>query len=154
MKNTSIMLSVIALVFLGVVASQSAQDAAPVPIKKSDQPRYQTAVALLRTINTAEVIDFSTYGSFSSWQILMGHNQRYLDDFAAMAVRRQQVPESHFSDPPEIMPEWNLRLNVHSDGQGYDLMLQDMTDKKCGSALFTNETAVIWESTAIGCPNE
>jgi hypothetical protein len=45
-----------------------------------------------------------------------------------------------------------LRLNVHADGQGYDLMLQDMTDKECGSALFTNETAVIWESTAIGCP--
>ena len=152
MKSTSVMLKVIVLLLLGVVASQSAQDVGPIA-NKFDQPRHQTAVALLRTINTAEVVNLSTYGSFSVWQILLAHYQQSFDNFAAMAVHEQQIPKSQFAEPPEIMPGWNLRLNVHSDGQGYDLMLQDMTDK-CGSALFTNETAVIWESRAFGCRTE
>jgi hypothetical protein len=150
-KSTSIMLTVIVLVFLGVATSQSAQDV-PAVVNKPDQARHATAVGLLRQINTAEVVDLSTYGSFSTWDVLMAHNQQYFDDFAAMGVHKQQIPNSHLAEPPEIMPGWNLRLNVHSDGQGYDLMLQDMTDKKCAFALFTNETAVIWESRAIGCP--
>jgi hypothetical protein len=150
MKSTSVTLKVIVLLLSGVVTSQSAQDVGPIA-NKFDQPRHQTAVALLRTINTAEVVNLSTYGSFSVWQILLAHYQQSFDNFAAMAVHEQQIPKSQFAEPPEIMPGWNLRMNVHPDGQGYDLMLQDMTDKKCGSALFTNETTVIWESTALGC---
>ena len=147
--NKRLILSGVLLIFLpGITNSQNAQEAPAVP-EKMEQPRHQTAVALLRTINTAEIVDLSTYGSFSSWEILVSHNQQYFDDFAAM--NRQQIPDSKFGEPPEILAGWNLRLNVHTDGQGYDLMLQDTTDKRCPSALFTNEAAVIWESKAIGC---
>jgi hypothetical protein len=140
--------AVLVLSFLGTASSQNAQEAPPQPDKLA---RQGTAVALLRTINTAEIVDLSTYGSFSSWEILVSHNQQYFDDFAARKVNRQQIPDSKFGEPPEILPGWNLRLNVHTDGRGYDLMLQDTTDKKCPYALFTNEAAVIWQSKAIGC---
>ena len=55
------------------------------------------------------------------------------------------------NNPPEILPGWNLRLNVHSDGQGYDLLLTDMTDEKCGYAVLTDENGVIRQSKAIDC---
>jgi hypothetical protein len=143
-----ILTAVLLMLFLGITCSQNAQEAPAQPDKLA---RQGTAVGLLRTINTAEIVDLSTYGSFSSWEILVSHNQQYFDDFAARKVNRQQIPDSKFGEPPEILPGWSLRLNVHTDGQGYDLMLQDTTDKKCPSALFTNEAAVIWESKPIGC---
>jgi len=147
-KRWMILNAGLVMLFLGTASSQNAQEAPATPDKLA---RQRTAVALLRTINTAEFVDLSTYSSFSSWEILVSHSEQYFDEFAAMQVHRQQIPESKFGEPPEIMPGWNLRLNVHSDGQGYDLMPQDTTDKKCPSALFTNENAVIWESKAIGC---
>jgi len=38
---------------------------------------------------------------------------------------------------------------VRSDGQGYDLLLIDMTDEKCGYAVLTDEDGVIRQSKAI-----
>jgi hypothetical protein len=62
-----------------------------------------------------------------------------------------QKANEHFSDLPEILPGWNLRLNVHIDGQGYDLLLRDMKDEKCGYAALTDESGVIRQSKAINC---
>jgi hypothetical protein len=42
------------------------------------------------------------------------------------------LAEMHLTAGPEILPDWNPRLNVHADGQGYDLLLEDLTDKTCG----------------------
>jgi hypothetical protein len=66
-------------------------------------------------------------------------------------VTRHILPATQFNEPPEILPGWNLRLNVHADGQGYDLMLTDMTDEKCGYAVLTDENGVIRQSKAIDC---
>jgi len=62
---------------------------------------------------------------------------------------RHILPAIQFNDPPEILPGWNLRLNLHSDGQGYDLLVRDMTDEKCGYAVLTDENGVIRQSKAI-----
>jgi hypothetical protein len=37
------------------------------------------------------------------------------------------------------------------DGKGYDLMLQDLTDKTCWYAALTDESGVIRQSKAIDC---
>ena len=66
-------------------------------------------------------------------------------------VTRHLLPTIPFNDPPEILPGWNLRLNLHSDGQGYDLLLIDLTDEKCGYAVLTDENGVIRQSKAIDC---
>ena len=42
-------------------------------------------------------------------------------------------------------------MNMHADGQGYEVLLRDMTDKKCGYAAVTDEDAVIRQSKAIDC---
>ncbi len=52
---------------------------------------------------------------------------------------------------PEILPAWSLRLNVHADGKGYDVRLQDLTDKTCRYAALTDESGVIRQSKVIDC---
>jgi hypothetical protein len=49
---------------------------------------------------------------------------------------------------PEILPGHNLRFNVHSDGQGYDVLLEDATDKS-GYAALSDERGVIRECKAL-----
>src|SRR5215472_6687777 len=125
--------------------------------------RRQLAIELLRTINTAEVTYHSENGSYATWQTLLSSDRQYFDDFVARysdrvlnfgqlnTVTRNILPPIQFTDPPEILPGWNLRLNVHSNGQGYDLLLKDMTDEQCGYAVLTDENGVIRQSKAIDC---
>jgi hypothetical protein len=35
----------------------------------------------------------------------------------------------HFGELPEILPGLGLRLNVHTDGRGYDVLVEDLSDK-------------------------
>lgn len=150
MKKRWVILNAVLLMLIpGVLTSQYAQDVPGTGAEKSDPLRHQVAIALLRTINTAEVVDQSTYGSYSSWQTLLSHNQKYFDKF--IAWHQQQLPNARFADVPEILPGWNLRMNVHADGQGYDVLLRDMTDKECGYAAVTDENVVIRQSKAIDC---
>jgi len=74
---------------------------------------------------------------------------KYFDQF--LARYGPEKAYAHFSDAPEILPGWNLRLNVHSDGQGYDVLLGDMTDDKCAYAALTDESGLIRQSKAIDC---
>lgn len=156
------------LVFLGVQTPQFAQDAST-DLGKAH--RRQLAISLLRTINTAEVTYHSENGSYATWQTLLSSYRQYFDEFLARnrvvnfvalpgfvnsretsdTVRVQPIFALHFNDPPEILHGWNLRLNVHSDGQGYDLLLTDMRDEKCGYAVLTDENGVIRQSKAIDC---
>jgi hypothetical protein len=149
MNNRLLILSVVLLVFLfGVQTPQFAQDTSTGPTK-SDQERHSVAIGLLRTINTAEVGELSTYGAYSSWPTLVGHQPKYLDEWFARFS--SEDPKGHFGDMPEILPGWSLRLNAHVDGKGYDLMLQDLTDKTCWYAALTDESGVIRQSKAIDC---
>ena len=95
-KNQVILSTVLLVLFLGVLTSQSAQDV-PSSAEKSDRLRHQFAVSLLRTINTAEAVEHSTYGSYSPWQTLAAHHAEYFDQFIAM--HRHQLPDAHFEAP-------------------------------------------------------
>ena len=116
---------------------------------RSDQERRSVAIGLLRTINTAEVGELHKYGAYSSWPTLLDHQPKYFADWFARFS--SQDPKGHFGDLPEILPGWSLRLTVHADGKGYDLRLQDLTDKECGYAALTDESGVIRQSKAIDC---
>jgi hypothetical protein len=95
---------------------------------------------LVRTINTAEVTERSTYGSFASWQTLLAHQQEYLNEWLANDYSRD--PNVHFGSTPEILPGWNLRLIVPPDGTGWVVLLEDARDKT-GYALLSDERGVI-----------
>ena len=149
MNKRLVILSTVLLVFLlGVQTPQFAQDTSTGPTK-SDQERHGVAIGLLRTINTAEVGELSKYGAYSSWPTLLGHQPKYFDEWFARFS--SEDPKGHFGDMPEILPGWSLRLNVHADGKGYDLRLQDLTDKTCWYAALTDESGVIRQSKAINC---
>jgi hypothetical protein len=147
-KHQVILCTFLLVLFLGVQTPQFAQDTSAGPTK-ADQERRMVAIGLLRTINTAEVTYHSKNGSFVVWNTLVSDQPKYFDKFLAM--HGLQKANAHFSDAPEILPGWNLRLNVHLDGQGYDLLLRDMTDEKCGYAALTDENGVIRQSKAIDC---
>jgi hypothetical protein len=81
MKKHRVILGTVLLVLaLGISKSQFAQNASTV-VENSDQQSRNHALALgfLRTINTAEVVDFSKYGSYASWQTLLVHQPEYLN---------------------------------------------------------------------------
>ena len=94
-------------------------------------------------------MEHSTYGSYAPWRTLVAHHAEYFDQFTAL--HRQQLPDGHFRDSPEIAPGWNLRMNLHADGEGYEVLLRDRTDKKCGYAAVTDENGVIRQSKTIEC---
>jgi hypothetical protein len=149
MKKHRVILSTVLLVlFLGVLTSQFAQDT-PTRPATAEQARRQVAIDLLRTINTAEVTYHAKNGPFVMWQTLLSGQPKYFDKF--LAINGLQQSNLHFADAPEILPGWNLRLNVHPDGQGYDVLLRDMTDEKCDYAALTDESGVIRQSKAIDC---
>ena len=55
------------------------------------------------------------------------------------------------SPPDGNITRLNLRLSVHADSQGYDVLLRDTTDEKCDHAALTDESGVIRQSKAIDC---
>jgi hypothetical protein len=127
MKKHQVILSVGLLVMLfGVQTPQFAQDTTAGPAK-AEQERHRVAIGLLRTINTAEVTYIAKNGSFGMWQALVSDQPECFDPFLAMLLRNGwQKADVHFSDAPEVLPGWTLRLNVHPEGQGYDVLLRDI----------------------------
>ncbi len=149
MKKHQVILNTALLVlFLGIQTPQFAQDTSTGPAKR-DQARHRVAISLLRAINTAEVTYRHENGSFAIWQSLLSSQPKYFNEF--LAPNGLHKTNVHFSDAPEVLPGWNLRLNVHPDGKGYDMLLRDLTDEKCDYAAVTDESGVIRQSKAIDC---
>lgn len=148
MKKHQIILSAVLLALaLSVLPPQFAQDALA---GASQQIRNHALLhGFLRTINTAETVDFSKYGSYESWQTLLAHQPEYLDSWRATFYSHQR--SAHFGDLPEVLPGWDLRLNVHTDGQGYDVLLRDASDKT-GYAALSDERGVIRECKWLSEP--
>ena len=145
-KHWVILSTVLVVLFLGVLTPQFAQDGLT-NSPRADLERRGHALGLLRTINTAEGGELSNYGSYASWQTLLAHQPKFFDKFLAMNY--PQEASRHFADMPEILPGWTLRFNVHADGQGYDVRLQDMTAKQYGYAALTDESGVIWHGEPL-----
>ena len=140
MKKHRVILSTVLLVLaLGISTSQFAQETPTGAEKSKAQDRHGLALGFLRTINTAEVAGFARYGSYASWQALLARDAQYLNGW--VATYYSENPSVHFGDLPEILPGLSLRLNVHSDGQGYDVLLEDLSDKD-GYAVVSDERGI------------
>jgi hypothetical protein len=151
MRKQGIGLGLIVLTFVLVVAvSKRAQDVAA-QNSGSNHARGSVAVNILRAINTAEYDYRSRHGSFVNWATLVQSEDLKLRGMQAGAENEPQLAGAQLSDGPEILPGWMLRLNLTPDGKGYDVMLEDKTDKKCGYAALTDERAIIRQSETIDC---
>jgi hypothetical protein len=142
-KGRTILSTVGLILLLGVVAPQFAQSVPQGP-GTPDKERRAFAIGFVRTINVAEVMEVQTYGAFAPWQTLLAHQAKHFQGF--LDAKRTGL---EFGDAPEIFPGWNLRINVHADGQGFDLMLQDVASKQAPYAAYTNESGVIWNAAPI-----
>jgi len=153
MKKCGILTSLL-LVLLVVQTPQFGQDTSTAPGKAHG---HQVAISLLRTIGTAEATYHGENGSYATWQTHLSGYPKQFDEFFArhkvenarnsvengsggVVWRPKTIFINQFNDPPEILPGWSLRLNVHSDGQGFDLLLIDMTDEKCGCQFSRTKT--------------
>ena len=149
MKRRRIVWSTLLLVLaLYCQASQFAQN---IPIRvhqESGDMKRRSMVGLVRTISTIEVTDFSQHGSYESWQTLRERHPRELNDWLARFYYLREA-NVHFGDTPEILPEWNLRLNVNADGQGFVLLLEDSADTT-GYAVLNDESGVIMLCRYLG----
>jgi len=123
----------------------------------SDHAKQGLAINILRAINTAEVSYRHNNGEYAPWAILVGSwgfsgRQAILGSNLAIAPgTNPQFPNLHFSRGPEILPGWRLRLDLTDDRKGYDVLLEDTTDKTCGYAVVTDERGVIRQSKTIDC---
>jgi hypothetical protein len=144
-KQQVILSSVLLALALSTSASQFAQDASTGVEKSNQQSRnHVLTLGLLRTINTAEVTDFSQYGSYASWQTLLAHQGEYLNSWLSTYYARN----AHFGDLPEILSGLKLRLSVHTNGLGYDVLVEDVSDKS-GYAGLSDERGVIRECKSL-----
>jgi hypothetical protein len=141
MNYRAVRTTVLLVLLLGVQAPQFAQNV-PAGPGDSGKERNWTAIGLVRTINTAEVLELNTYGSFAPWQTLLAHQAEYIN-------KCTQENGMRLGAMPEILPGWSLRLNVRADGQAFDLMLKDVASKQVPYAAYSNETGVIWNAAPI-----
>jgi hypothetical protein len=143
-KHSLILNTFLLVLFLGLARPQFAQDPSSSAEKSDEEARHRALLmGLVREINTLEVGELSKYGSYSSWETLLAHKPEHLNRWLATFY-----PEDvglRFGDTPEILTGFSLRFNVRADGQGYDMRLQDTTDKKSGYAAFSDEGGAIWQ---------
>ncbi len=116
-----------------------------------ENERRSFAVNVLRAINNAE-LDYKTkHGAYASWETLIGNG--YFGDTGTKYISEDFPTVAHalYGLGPEIVPGWKLRLNISSNGKSYDVLLEDVTDPKCGFAGLTDERGLIRHSKSISC---
>ena len=141
MKKHRIILSTALLVLaLGTSGSQFAQNALSQSERTNQQsPDHVLTINFLRTINGAEAANFSEHATYESWPDLVAYQSDYLNGWLAT-----YHPNAHFGEFPGVLPGLKLRLNVHTDGHGYDVLLEDASDKT-GYAAISDERGIIRE---------
>lgn len=139
--------AILPVLFAGVLTPQFAQEpAANTQPSEEEQHRRAILMGLMRTINTAEVVELTTHGSYSSWEILLSHKQDYFNGWLTRIHSRDG--SARFADAPEVLMGYVLRLNVHIDGRGYDVRLEDTVGKQ-RHAAFSHESGLIWKAEPL-----
>lgn len=146
-RHASLTAVLLILAAAAPLSSQNAPDQATDP----DHAQHRLAVNLLRAINTAEMDYKNKHGVYASKDTLLASEEFTGRGMAWAAKNDPQLASAHVSIGPEVLPGWSLRLNLTADGQAYDLVLEDLTDKACGYAAITDERGVIRQSKTIGC---
>jgi len=151
MRNKAIAsIAVLLALTLGVAASLRSQNA-PARSSDAEHAKHSLAISLLRAINTAEADYKIKHGTYATWESLAASGE-FLERGLKRAARNEpQLAGVKLSNGTEILPGWTLRLNLTADGKGYDLLLEDTTDKTCGYAAVTDERGLIRQSKAIDC---
>jgi hypothetical protein len=121
------------------------------PTNREDE-RRSFAINLARAINSAEANYKKNHDTYTTWDNLLGNG-----DFTSSGTKWASdsfptVGHALYGSGPEIVPGWKLRLLVSSKGNSYDLILEDVTDPKCGYAVSSDERGRIRQGKVVDCP--
>lgn len=135
--------------FLHLVASAHTQKVPP--LSDQEKQRRSLAINMTRAINAAEVNYKKNHGVYANWDTLVG-NGDFTDTGTKWAPESfPTVAHAMYGRGAEIVPGWKLRLNLTKEGNAYDLLLEDVTDPKCGYAVVSDERGRIRQSKGVEC---
>ena len=116
-----------------------------------ERERRSFAQNLVKAINAAETDYRKKHDVYANWDTLMG-----IGDFSSNGTKWAPgdfptVAHALYGNGAEIVPGWRLRLHLSKGDKAYDLLLEDVTDPKCGYAVFSDERGLIRQGKAIDC---
>jgi len=142
-------LILVSAVFL--LASRGVAQKSSYGVPDRERERKSLAVNIVRAINAAEANYKKNHDVYATWNTLVSTG-----DFSDQGTK--WAPESFptvahamYGSGPEIVPGWKLRLNLSKDGTAYDLMLEDVSDPKCGFAVFSDDRGRVRQGKAVEC---
>jgi hypothetical protein len=148
-KKNVVAIAVLAGILLGLPGAHAQKGSSEVPDR--EKQRRSLAINMTRAINAAEANYKKNHGVYATWENLLA-NGDFTDAGTKWASESYPtVAHAMYGRGPEIVPGWKLRLNLSKDGSEYDLLLEDVTDPKCGYAVVSDNRGLIRQSKAIDC---
>ena len=145
-----------ALLLVSIFSCQAAswaQKGSPVMAdRERERERQSFAQNLVKAINAAEADYRKKHEIYATWDTLMG-----IGDFSSSGTKWAPadfptVAHALYGSGAEIVPGWRLRLHLSKGDKAYDLLLEDVTDPKCGYAVSSDERGLIRQGKSINCP--
>jgi hypothetical protein len=143
----------LALLLTGILLVSPAAHAQKNVVGMADreQERRSLAINLVRAIIAAETNYKKNYGVYTTWENLLG-NGDFSDTGTKWAPESlPAVAHATYGRGPEIVPGWKLRLSVSKEGAAYDLLLEDVSDPKCGYAVGSDERGQLRQGKYVSC---
>jgi hypothetical protein len=134
------------LLLFGLLGSIVATAARPYTQEKPDELSEPEALGLMRTINTFQVAPFQ------------GPRHQYVSLEELVAQRHERAHELLLStvllkdSSTGTLKNYTASIVVSADGQHY--VAQLISSSSCASALFSNESGIIYTARGLGCPDE
>jgi hypothetical protein len=142
--------------FLGVFLAGSQANAQKTSYGVPDREKEQKSLAvnIVRAINAAEANYKKNHGVYASWSTLISGG-----DFSESGTKWSSeafptVAHAMYGPGSEIVPGWKLRLNLTKDATAYDLLLEDVSDPKCGFAVFSDERGRVRQGKVVECEQQ
>ena len=152
MLRTFTLLALFLGVFLAGIQANAQKTSYGVPDRERE--RKSLAVNIVRAINAAEASYKKNHGVYASWSTLISGG-----DFSESGTKWSSeafptVAHAMYGPGPEIVPGWKLRLNLTKDATAYDVLLEDVSDPKCGFAVFSDERGRVRQGKVVECEQQ
>jgi hypothetical protein len=149
--NRVLAVLILAVICLGLTPHAWTQKTAPV-VPDRERERRSFAINLARAIHAAEVDYKAKHGVYANWDSLVGNGYFTETGTKWASPDFPTVVHALYSRGPEIVPGWKLRLSLSNNGNSYDVLLEDVTDPKCGYAAIMDERGLIRQGKSVDCP--
>jgi hypothetical protein len=142
----------LALILLTAPAAGSRGQKGSMVAADRERERRSFAQNLVKAINAAEADYFKKHQVYTTWEAMVD-----IGDFSSTGTKWASpdfptVAHALYGRGAEVVPGWRLRLHLSSDNKAYDLLLEDLTDPRCGYAVLSDERGMVRQGRSIDCP--